>query len=157
MYASCTAFALVWYDIHKGEYVECLDLVRLLHEMMTTGDGVQGHGVCSLSYEGYNFLEIAKFMLLQSDEDIECELAQCYYCLYGYGLLSSCQNHQGDEVKKRSKDKDHIMELFDFCQKVESKLVRKESAALFESVLDLPDTKSILQSLVPSSGKFSTC
>ncbi|CAK4990879.1 unnamed protein product [Aphanomyces euteiches] len=156
LYASCSAFALVWNDIHKGKYVDCADLVRLLHEMMTAGDGLQGQGVCALSYEGYNFLEIAKYMLLQSDEDVECELAQCYFCLYGYGLLSSCQNHHGDEAPKRTKDEDHIMELFDFCQKVESKLVRKESAVLFENVLDLPDTKSILQSLVPSSDFQST-
>ncbi|KAF0701128.1 Aste57867_8351 [Aphanomyces stellatus] len=149
LYTSCTAFALLWYDIHKGEGAPCVDLVRLLHEMMTTGEGLQGLGVCSMECDGYSFLEVAKHMLKQSDEDIDDELAQCYNCLYGYGLLTTCQNHHGDDEKKRSMSKDNIMELFEFCQRTEAKLARRESSALFANVLELPDTKTILQSLVP--------
>ncbi|RHY34103.1 hypothetical protein DYB32_001143 [Aphanomyces invadans] len=88
-------------------------------------------------------------MLQESPENVDDELAQCYACLHGYSLLTTCMNHHGDDVRAKTTTPDTIMELFSFCQNTDKKLVRKESAALFASVLDLPDTKATLQELVP--------
>ncbi|RHY79085.1 hypothetical protein DYB30_003877 [Aphanomyces astaci] len=149
LYTSCTSFALVWFDVHKGLATPCVELVRLLHDIMTTGDGLQGRGLCTLETHACSFLQVAKSMLSQSQEDdTDAELAQCFACLYGYSLLPTCVSHHGHDLVKATAPTT-LMELFQFCQRTDKKLVRKESATLFTSVLELPDTTATLQTLVP--------
>ncbi|RHY97424.1 hypothetical protein DYB37_000403 [Aphanomyces astaci] len=149
LYTSCTSFALVWFDVHKGLATPCMELVRLLHDIMTTGDGLQGRGLCTLETHACSFLQVAKSMLSQSQEDdTDAELAQCFACLYGYSLLPTCVSHHGHDLVKATAPTT-LMELFQFCQRTDKKLVRKESATLFTSVLELPDTTATLQTLVP--------
>ncbi|KDO32883.1 hypothetical protein SPRG_02575 [Saprolegnia parasitica CBS 223.65] len=151
-------FLLLWQYLDDGNTLQDgIQMTELLHDLLTSGDGLEDHGMCGLDGDR-TFLLTTRQILTKiqekadkSDEslieDLEEALAQCYCCLYGYALLPSCVEHMPKEGKKPTpKSADDMFALLTFAQSLDPKhCTRKECYLLYKDVLALPETAEMMK------------
>ncbi|OQR99092.1 exonuclease 1 [Achlya hypogyna] len=155
LYASCTSFLLLWKYLDDGtNAADGLHMIELLHDLLTTGDGLEDHGMCCLDGDA-TFLATAHEILEKTDgddeeiaDDLEEATAQLICCMHGYALLPSCAEHvaAGKDARKTRTSVSDMMAIMRFSQGLDPKhVVRKECHALYKAVLALPDTMALMR------------
>ncbi|OQR95689.1 exonuclease 1 [Thraustotheca clavata] len=162
LYGACTSFLLLWQHLGDDKDAEdALSMIELLHELLTTGDGLEDRGMCCLDND-LTFLLTTQQILSKIDtkplgaeflEDLQAARAQSYCCMYGYALLSSCVEHRRATRKASSSE---LMDMLSFSITLDQKRVcRKECFALYKSILEQPGTESLIHANVQVSEELS--